>query len=175
MPNPLIRLSVEQAFTRPADATAYTAGDLVANNVTAGSVVPLNIPVPAMLRSSGAVINSAVLKKSANGFTNAAFRLHFFSVSPVVAGGDNAAMDVGPQADNWLGALEGIMIVRGSGGSLGRLVPIPLVTATMISWGDIIIPPGLTNIFGLIEARAAYTPTSAEVFTLKDLLITNLD
>jgi hypothetical protein len=32
------------SFTRPADATAYASGDIVANSVTAGSVVPLNFP-----------------------------------------------------------------------------------------------------------------------------------
>ena len=32
---------VTDSFTRPANTTQYTAADLVANNATAGSVVPL--------------------------------------------------------------------------------------------------------------------------------------
>jgi hypothetical protein len=36
---------VSASFTRPADTNAYAAGDLVANSVTAGSVIPMTFAV----------------------------------------------------------------------------------------------------------------------------------
>src|SRR3990167_2992553 len=81
--------TVSASFTRPADTTAYTSGDLIANNTTAGSVTPLSFPIP---NGRGCFIWRAKILKSGATATNASFRLHLFKNSPTVTGGDNAAL-----------------------------------------------------------------------------------
>lgn len=48
-PNTYTATNTSTTLTRPNDSTGYTAGDLVANNVTAGSVV---VPTVAVARVS---------------------------------------------------------------------------------------------------------------------------
>lgn len=151
---------VTAAFTRPSDTTAYAANDLVANNTTAGSVTPLSWAVgrddgsPAIIRRAGISFNDSTL-------TNAQFRLHLFVSSPTVTNGDNGAFT----SDNatWLGAIDitvGQAHTKTTAGATGYGVPNV--------GGEIIAVPATSSrlIYGLLEALAAYTPTSAEVFTV---------
>ncbi|MBP3955399.1 hypothetical protein J8F10_08910 [Gemmata sp. G18] len=145
-------------LTRPADTTAYVSGDLLANNTTAGSVTPLTIAAARGNDVAGQVVRGR-LKKSSTG-TNGIFRIHLFNVSPTVANGDNGAFAPAAMA-GWLGALDVSTNQVFGDGSAGIAIPalgssVPFVTAS-----------GTPNLFALIEVRAGYTPTSAEVFTLE--------
>lgn len=144
-------------FTRPADTTAYAAGDLVANSTTAASVAALSI-----LWGGGKLNGSLArirLSTSNATITNGNFQLWVFAADPSAAptNGDN-------------GALAGLSF---STYSLLHVAPINL-SASMSGvggWGeatydrDLIHVPG--QIYCLLEARAAYTPASAEVFSLQ--------
>ena len=141
------------AFTRPADTTAYTSGDLVANSTTAASVVPLKFTVNTGTRIQRAGI---VLSDATN--TNASFRLHLYSSSPTCATnhGDNASWST--TASGYIGSIDVDCTTRaftdfvtGVGNSISGGVPLEV---------------GSGVIYGLLEARAAYTPTSAETFTV---------
>jgi hypothetical protein len=144
------------AFTRPADTTAYANGDLVANSTTAGSVVPLTFANAVRDVAGVSRIERIRLRKSGTSITNASFRVHLFSASPTVTNGDNGAF-LTPVSD-YIGAFDVIMDRAFSNGAAGAGVPISGGAATFT------IPAG-TSLFALIEARAAYTPVSAEVFT----------
>lgn len=144
-------------FTRPADTTAYASGDLVANSVTAGSVVPITIT--ASLANDGKVAIPRVrLKKSNTSLTNASFRVHLYKSSPTCTNGDNGAWLT--TESTYIGAFDVTMDRAFSDGAKGTGVPLigNFVLAEMAS--------GTMTIFALIEARAAYPPASAEVFTL---------
>jgi hypothetical protein len=141
------------SVTRPADTTAYASGDLVANSTTAGSVVALtfaglNIP------NGPAQIRRVRLAKSGTSITNAAFRVHLFSVLAITAAnGDNGALSVN-KAANYLGSVDVTVGQAFTDGAFGSATTeINAATAT-------------GSLFGLIEARGAYTPASAEVFTV---------
>jgi len=147
-------------FTRPADTTAYASGDLVANSTTAGSVTALSWTVGRV--SGGAVmVRRARLNKSGTTTTNASFRLHLYDTSPLPPNaGDNGA---------WLTAVSGYLgsidlDISGSNGRVfsdaSKVVGAPAVGA------EISVVPTVQTIYGLLEARAAYTPASAEVFTV---------
>ena len=47
--------TVVASFTRPANTTAYTSGYLIANSTTAGSVVPLSLPVARKFGAAGKI------------------------------------------------------------------------------------------------------------------------
>lgn len=157
-------------FTRPADTTAYTAGDLVANSTTAGSVVPLTWTsvTPADSGPTGFRpfrIAGVRLRKTKSDVANAQFRVHLFSTLPTfTSAGDNGAFATVVATGNagWLCSFDGTMVAKLVDGcsvvcKASLDAPIPMLF-------------GAATVYGLIEALAAYTPASAEVFTA-DLLV----
>jgi len=148
-------------FMRPADTTAYTAADLVANNTTAGSVTPLSWSTAGRISTLGGSIQRARLKKSNTTVTNAAFRLHLYTASPTCTNGDNGA---------WLTTQSGYLgsIDLDMSGANGRVFSDAAeVIAAPTHGTEINFVPTATTIYGLLAATAAYTPASAEVFTVE--------
>jgi hypothetical protein len=142
------------AITRPADTTAYALGDLVANSTTAGSVVPLTFANAVLAEGSCVRIERVRLYKSSTSTTNASFRLHLFNAAPTgLVNGDNGAFSC--NRSGYIGAFDITVdraFVDAAQGAGVSLTGSP-VTA-MIASG--------TTLYGLLEARAAYTPGSAE-------------
>lgn len=153
---PRDRQIVSARFTRPADTTAYASGDLVANNTTAGSVVPLNLKDASRGPSHAGRIRRVRIRKSGTSTTNAAFRVHLYAVASITcANGDNGAFSTNGAA-NYLGQVDvtvGQAFTDGAGGD--AIADISFRT-----------PSDSSNLSALIEARGAYTPASAEVFTV---------
>lgn len=156
------------AFTRPADTTAYASGDLVANSTTAGSVLALAFSIFQKRgdQACGEVVGFRLMK-STNSATNAAFRLHLFSVVPTFASaGDNSALSsvVVASAKGYLGFMDITAMTGFSDVAWGIGAPdnsrqrLPFVLPNVVSGG-----PGV--MYGFLEARGAYTPGNAEVFT----------
>lgn len=154
--------AASSTITRPADTTAYTIGDLVANSVTAGSVTNLQFTTLARVSGGSGVIVGAQIQKTSNVITSAAFRLHLFNTAPTyTSAGDNSAIAtvVVASAKGYLGYVDITTMIGFSDVAWGSGAPdnargsIPYVATAQI-------------IYGLLEARGAYTPTSAEVFTI---------
>ena len=149
-------------FTRPSDTTQYASADLVANSVTAGSVVPMSWSV----RRGAGWVRRARLKKSATSVTAASFRLHLYSASPTIANGDNGAWST--TQSGYLGSLSGDM--SGANGRVFSDSATVVMTPDLGSEINLALVTGATGttppvIYGLLEARGTYTPASAEVFT----------
>lgn len=149
-------------FTRPADTTAYAAGDLVANSTTAGSVVPLSWTLQSSNINAPFTIKRARIVTSATAVTNLNLRLHLYGASPAVANGDNGAYS-STQAATYLGYLScdgtttpGAKFSDGAV-AIGAQTAGAEINARFAS--------GKT-IYGLLEAVAAYTPASGETFTV---------
>ena len=141
-------------LVRPSDTTAYASGDLVANNTSAGSVVPGQFAI-----NPGTYdVLDAVLTTSSTSTTNAAFRLHLYDTKPTVTNGDNGAW-VTPST-GYLGAFDITVDRAHSDGAFGRGLTLTLTPLR-------VTVPGIGILYYLIEARAAYTPTSAGTFIPK--------
>jgi hypothetical protein len=141
-------------FTRPADTTAYAAGDAVNNSTTAP--VPMTFAGAANQTGRGGVIEGARIFKSGDTITNATFRLHLYN-STITPANDNAALAL-LYADlaKYLGYIDfSTMVDVGNHGVTppSLLVParFPYICAA-------------TSVFGIMAALAAYTPASAETF-----------
>lgn len=144
------------AFTRPNDTTAYASGDLVANSTTAGSVTAITLAGPTPLRQAY-IVRRVRFQKSTTSTTNASFRLHLYSTTPTVSNGDNAAW-LSP-GTLYLGSMDVTVDKVFSDCAVGYGVPT--------AGSEVIVQPGdLTGLYGLVEARAAYTPGAQEVFTV---------
>lgn len=151
---------VDYTFTRPNDTAVYASGDLIANSTTAASVVPLSWvnPFAVAFDIDYIKVRRAVASVSA---TNATFRLHLFSVIPTIATtGDNGVMaSVVTDAAGWIGSFDNSFSAGFAGSSSCLMVPSEgLVKTDLIAGG--------ASIYGLFEARAAYTPTALEVWTV---------
>lgn len=140
---------VTASFTRPANTTAYTAADLVANDVDAVDVVPL-----AFATGEGGIrIKTAIITKTdETDVTASDFSLHLFGSLPTVANGDNGAL-----SHNHANKFADIDFAT-------------MVAATDVAWA---MATGLDlnwntsgYIYGLIEADGTYSPASAEVFSV---------
>jgi hypothetical protein len=149
--------TVGATVTRPADTTAYAIGDLVANSTTAGSVVPMTIAVSRLIDKDFSILR-ARLKKTGTSITNAQFRVHLYKDTPTCTNGDNSAWLT--TESTYLGGLDVTMdkVFSDFAKGIGAANTAPAISG---------LPSvGTVDIFALIEARAAYTPVSAEVFTL---------
>lgn len=143
------------SFTRPANTTAYASGQLVANSTTAGSVVPLSWTVARVAGGSG-MVRRATVRKSGTSLTNAQFRLHLYTVSPTVANGDGGTLSSN-QSVSHLGTMDVTVGQAFSDGANGQAAPnVGGEISFALSAGQ--------TIYGLLEARAAYTPVSGETF-----------
>jgi hypothetical protein len=145
------------SVTRPNDTNAYAVGDLVANSVTAGSVTSPSWATATRVAAGNARILKTRLSKTGTGVSGAAFRVHFFSVSPLPpTNGDNGVF-VPAGAANHLGYMDIFSMIQCTDGAVGES-PVGSDISFALGSGQ--------TIYALLEARGAYTPIANEVFTI---------
>lgn len=150
----------EYSFTRPADTTAYGAGDLCANSTTAGSVEPIALNVG---KGGFKLLTLILYKTDATDVANSDFDLHLYcGPKPTTAAGDNAAWSkASSPVEGYLGSVDFPIMTAGSDdastqlkiGDTGFLEPICGYSET-------------GNIWGFLALDSAYGPASEEVFTV---------
>jgi hypothetical protein len=149
---------VSASYTRPADTTAYGAGDVVANSTSAATVLTFsNI---ARGPGLGGVIQHALLIDSAAQSTKPDLELWLFDTAPTMQN-DNAAWN---PSDAELEALIGRIDF-----ALGSFKTAGANGATQAA--NISVPfqctAAVQAIYGVLVVRNAYTPVSAEKFTIR--------
>lgn len=145
------------SFARPATGATYALAKLIANNATAGSVIPMTFAGVARVAGGSGMIRRARLRKSSTGLGNASFRLHLYGVSPTSTVGDNGTYNTDGVA-TYLGAFDIQIDQAFSDGSCGAgLSRIGGEINFKLASG--------TSIFGLLEARAPYVGIASETFT----------
>lgn len=155
-------INAADSFTRPADTNAYADGDLVANSTTAGSVVPLSFSVSRLKVGSG-IIRAARIFKDNQVTTNATFTVHLFSQSPSVTNGDNGAF-LPTTVEYWLGSIPVDLATNGvASGTDAVARGAPSAEINFDLWG---FNATERRLYALLEAGAAYTPASAEIFSV---------
>ena len=148
-------------LTRPAGATTYAAGQLVANSVTAGSAAALALAAGRRNGGTG-MVRRFRLASSATAALGAAFRVHLFRTAPSSAVGDGGALAgaVNGVAAVHLGYADVTLDMAFSDGAKGISGP---------GAGSEIVfdcAAGSVSLYALIEARSAYAASASEVFTL---------
>lgn len=146
------------SFTRPANTTAYASGNLVANSTTAGSVVPLTFALGNSFGPGSFRMTRARISKTGTSATNANFRLHLYQSAPVPTNGDGGAW-LTTRAADWLGNIDVTSMLAFADGCCG--------TGSAAAGSEMFLKLASGAIvYGLLEAKAAYTPVSGEVFTV---------
>lgn len=145
------------SFTRPADTTAYAIGDSVANSTTSPTVFQLDLSTFGAVNGQSIEIKKIAIVSSAKQVTLPLFNIY---LSPVTftATNDNSALDIADAVieagGSWTYCDEQYYTAGNARISKSNL-SIPFVLAT----ND-------TKIYGTIQANNAYTPVSAEKFTV---------
>lgn len=151
--------NITASFIRPANVTPYAVGGLVANSVTAGSVVPMPFKLDNSFPMGQFRLTRARLYKSDPGIINATFRLHLYqAAAPTVTNGDGGAW-LSNGVANWIGNIDISSMLAFSDGAAGTGSP-PAGSE------QIIRTKTGTTVWGLLAALGAYTPVSAEQFTI---------
>lgn len=149
--------STATAFTRPNDTTAYASGDLIANSTTAGSVTPMTFK----FWGNATKIMKAEVARSSTSVTNATFRLHLYNDSPTVANGDNGAIS------STMSGYQGYIDIVGTGTAFSNgAVAHGIYVNNAVFAPLYIVLDKDDKVYGLLEARGAYTPTAQETFTV---------
>lgn len=150
------RIVTGATTTRPNDTTTYAAGDLWANNTSAGSVTYPTIAAAIGNDVPGSILRVR-LKKSGTVTTLATFRVHLYNVLPSVTNGDNGAW-LSTHA-GWLGMFDVPVIEAFSDATAGIGSPY---TGSSVNFAPV---SGTQNLYYLIEVRQAYVPVANEVLT----------
>lgn len=151
---------VSAEFTRPADTTAYTIGDLV-GNATSGAA-PLTIAGCARVNGGSGYIVRAALITDLKSITPS-FRVHVFNAAPTQSQ-DNAAYralyaDVSKRVGEFLlGPMTTPADTTNS--TLSRAVDMNLRVPFVCAAGS-------TSLLFLFETLSAFTPANGQKFTLQ--------
>lgn len=154
----LARISVE--FTRPADTTAYTAGDVVSNSTSATTLMTLTNALR-VAGGSGYIVRASLTtdKKS----ITPRFRVHLFNASnPTVAADNVAHKELYADASKRLGYFDLPAMTTATdttSSDMSRAMDNTLRHA-------IVAAAGSRDIYAMLEALDAFTPASGEKFTL---------
>ena len=142
------------SVTRPANTTAYTAGDVV--GATAAAIEFADIgPSFGVISITDSDLRGDVTGVPA-GMTS--FRLHLYNVTPPSALADNAAWDL-PAGDraSYLGYID-----------LGTPVDVgSTLFVQSTGTGSKLIQMKTTSLFGYLVTNGAFTPTSAAVKSIR--------
>lgn len=160
-----MQYSTRASFARPADTTAYAAGDLIANSTTAASVVPLKFNVGSS-RGRGRILRVKMFTDSET-VTLATYNLWLFTRDPgVPTNGDNGALAIA--SVRYLLGIHAMDLASGAAASATDKMHGFVITG---GWGFDLNIEGLADLstgqftlYGLLEADAAYVPASGEVF-----------
>jgi hypothetical protein len=156
---------VEASLTRPANTTAYAAGDAVSNSASA----PVPLTFANAVRESGGVgvVVSATIATNSNESTKPDLELWLFDTIPTAIN-DNAAFVVSDAdilnvvgvfafaTSSWRQATAGTGGTSFAQGAWLASTPPPMFR----------LAAG-TALYGLLVVRNAYTPISGEVFHIK--------
>lgn len=157
----------DYSFTRPADANAYTVGDVIANSTSAPIIA--TFPLAARLNGYSGTIVAAALIDSANAATKLLADLILFDTI-IAIDNDNAAWTpTNAEMANFVGVvpfLTAASWTAGDVGSVGAGSSAYLVTGLNIPFQTV---TGAA-LFGILIARNAYIPTSGEVLKLRLLI-----
>ena len=144
-------------LTRPANTTAYSAGDAVSNNATAASVTPISFAASDVANAPVTLTHLELLSGDTGpAAAGASFEAWLFNADPTansgVGGGDNAAFS--QKQAGFIGRMSGTFIAA-SDGSMAILTPVEGSFLPTTPAG------GGVAIYALLKTLTAFTPSAS--------------
>jgi hypothetical protein len=153
-----LTINAGATFTTPSGTSAYSAGQLISNSGTAGSVVPLSFNVCRIAGGTG-MARKARIKTTDTGFVGATLRLHLYKSSPTVANGDRGTFS--STESEWLDDID-VILDHAFSEPTEKGVGVPNHGAEI----NYDCATGTQAVYGLLEARGAITPQGAKPLTV---------
>jgi hypothetical protein len=150
-------------LTRPANITAYAAGDSISDNATAGSVTALSATV-SDTNDDPIFISEILISSTDTGLGGKKLRAYLFNSDPTtssgVGAGDNAAYS--QKKAGYIGSFMGWMESGFSDGAVGRLVPTFNETNNSAAGAFVVTKPtsGAKTLYIQFQAVEAFTPSA---------------
>lgn len=151
---------ISASYTRPSNTTTYTAGDVVANSTTVATI--LTFTGMTTFPGGGGTIEAATLIDSTAESTKPDLDLYLFD-TPVVMEQDNAAWD---PSDAEMETCLGVIPFAGSAFKVGAVGANGIIHVQSIRLPFTCVTDD-KNLYGILVARNAYVPVSAEKFTVR--------
>ena len=149
-------------ITRPANTSAYALHDVIASSTTAGDVVPLQFKSLGNTIAGNGYITQAKLWVTGASFATP-LRLHLFTEQPADIA-DNAQFPLTiSMAEQHIGYIDFSASIVGGTGSDASLFELDDIRMLIRSKGL----RGSNDIYGLLVAQAAFTPTSGQQFRVE--------
>lgn len=165
-------VSLSSTLTRPNNTTAYAQNDLIADNVTAGSVIVPSFTLPVTDARVLEITRGRLITNLTTGFTTFSGHIELFSAAPTFTNGDNGAFAIATGAASWVGHMTtdivGAYHQYGDGATVAVLNGA--AAADDYSRDPILIPlsPGGAIYWAMRETDATgFTPIANQTFTLK--------
>jgi hypothetical protein len=147
---------IRASFTRPANTTAYAAGDVVNGD---GVLVPVTLTAVAKRNGGGGVIESVGLETNNVTVTNGTFRVHFFSASHATAADNAAFASLHANRAAYIGFADLTILVADSASATGAQTQADVNIPFQCASAD-------DDLYAVVVATGAYTPASGQVFQL---------
>ncbi len=150
-------------LTRQANTTAYSAGDSISDNATAGSVTALSATI-SDTNDDPIFISEILISSTDTGLAGKKLRAYLFNSDPTassgVVGGDNLAYS--QKKAGYIGSFMGWMETGFSDGTVGRLVPTFNETNNSQAGGFVVTKPtsGAKTLYIQYQAVEAFTPSA---------------
>lgn len=155
---------VQHAKTRPANTTAYAAGDVISESATDTEGTDWDFSNIVHKAGDGGWITKAWVQ-TATGYT-AELTLLLFTIAPTSELDDNAA-NTGPilgDTEEFIGAIQ-FPALRDLGTGQSYAVATPNTTGSLPLRFN--CAGGSKTIYGVLVTEGAFTPASAQVFTIE--------
>lgn len=155
--------AVKVTLTRTADTTTYAAGDVISTATTGTS--PLTFKACAKNSRGGGLLQQLTIVSSQAAATKLAADLFLFDVAPAAAnyGDDNEAF---APTDAQMTACVGHITIAATDWVAGGANAIVQKRGLAMPFKCSNSGGGGTDLYGVLVARNAYVPISAEVFTI---------
>lgn len=150
-------------ITRPANTTAYTAGDVVSDSTTATTPIPLE--VSGRNGGTGYIMRMRLITDQST--CTAQFRVWVYSVSNMTLAADNAAFTLlYANKANRLGSIDLPAMATGTGTSNSASAMVPSSTTVFAPFPYQCAPTD-NRLYFVLETRSGFTPASGQKFYLE--------
>lgn len=146
-------------LTRPANTTAYSAGNLIASSTTAGSVVVPSFTATPNAQGHGSIKRLRLTTNKTSGMAGIQVNVDLWSAAPTFTNGDGGAYAVATGAAAYLGSAQVTLAQAGDGAygiatpNIGDAINFALASGQAIYWS--------------LSAVGVFTPASGQTFTLQ--------
>jgi hypothetical protein len=149
---------ISASFTRPADTTAYAAGDVVGPATTPAA---MSFPKAGRGNAGSGRIHELLLMFDLETITTATFRLHFFNAVLTPAADNAAFAGIATLPESYLGYVDPAILVTQAGGTAGQIRHAFGTSPFVYQCAE-----GGSGLWVVITALGAYTPKSGGIVRL---------